>query len=64
MNDKSKATGTEPQSITVGLIPTKIVAKESLEEFIELVNKFKEQHNATDEMTINAAVIFTVRDLD
>ncbi len=51
------------KSAKVGLIPTKIKAAKSLEEFNELVRKFQREHNATDEMSIVATVVFTVRDL-
>ena len=63
MCDKSKEVNKKHRSITVGLVPAKIVAKESLKEFNELVRKFQAENNATDEMSIVAYVTLTVRDL-
>jgi len=59
MNDRKTITNELP--IKVGLIPTEIKAKNSLEELIENVRKFQKEHNATDEMLIVATVVFTVR---
>lgn len=62
MDNKLNETGIEPNSITVGLIPTKITANCTLDEFVEHVKARQKEFNATDEMTIVAIVTFTVRD--
>lgn len=59
MNDQNAIANELP--IQVRLIPAKIKAKCSLEEFIENVRKFQKKHNATDEMSIVATIVFTVR---
>lgn len=51
------------ESSTVGLLPMKIRVPNSLEEFVEAVRKAQQEHNATDEMSIVATVVFTIRDL-
>ena len=53
----------EPQDITVELVPLEIVAKDSLDEFVKTVKECPQQYNATDEMTIRAMVILTVRNI-
>ena len=53
----------EPQDITVELVPLEIVAKDSLDEFVKTVKGCQKQYNATDEMTIRAMVILTVRNI-
>lgn len=62
MDDKSNKTSVESDSVTVGLIPTKITANCTLDEFVEHVKARQKEFNATDEMTIVAIVTFTVRD--
>ena len=51
----------EPQDITVELVPLEIVAKDSLDEFVQTVKECQNQSTATDEMTLRAMVILTVR---
>lgn len=53
----------EPQDITVELVPLEIVAKDSLDEFVKTVKECQKQYNTTDEMTIRAMVILTVRNI-
>ena len=53
----------EPQDITVVVVPLEIVAKDSLDEFVKTVKECQKQYNATDEMTIRAMVILTVRNI-
>lgn len=63
MQNKNGSTNVtnEIETITVGLIPMKIRAENSLDEFVELVRKCQEEHHTTDEMSIVATVIFTKR---
>ena len=53
----------EPQDITVELLPIEILAKDSLDEFVKTVKECQKQYNATDERTIRAMVILTVRNI-
>lgn len=61
--DLKTDTAIRNKSSKVGLLPVKVKAPNSLAEFNELVTKFKKEHNATDEMSIVATVVFTIRDL-
>lgn len=62
MTGKDEAS-TDVQMTTVGLLPVTIKAKNSLDEFVELVRQYQKEHNAAEEMSIVATVVFTIRDL-
>lgn len=52
----------EPEMKTAYLIPRKITAPNSLDEFVDTVKRLQKEFNATDDMTICAIVTFTVLD--
>jgi len=62
MDNELNEAGIKPNSITVGLIPTKITANWTLDEFVEQVKARQKEFNATDKMSIVAIVTFTVID--
>lgn len=59
----SKSTNNTTESMTMTVLPFKIVAT-SLDEFVEQVKQLQAEYKVSDLMAINAAVVLTVSDTD